>query len=154
MFLDTQIVSYAMKGCWTEPIEGSQIVSIVANEFLLVQGSKLNQANYYIPHPSSIRHLTLTSETVNEGSRVSRKKPTHPFGKSWTDSIIMEFGQEHPPIVEYGNFAISETINGSHYPLFLAAINFLEKRQRKVLIDRSFSLTSIQPICPSEREPL
>lgn len=134
-----------MKGCWIEPIDGSNITSTVANEFLLVRAAKSNQVNYYIPHPSIIKRH---SSFLFLGG-----KPEHPFSKHLTDSMIMEFGQEHPALIEYGNLAMSEIINSGDIELFNAAILFQKKRRRKILIKKFNFLLHRQIQCvPVQRK--
>lgn len=136
MFLDTQIVSYAMKGRCDDLVGGASITSIVANEFLLVHGKNSSQANYYVPHPSCAGHLHLAPGMSPVGRIGSLQNRTRPFRKELTDSLVMEFGQEYTTIVEYGNFAVAESINNGHLSLYSAAVNFMEKRRKKLLISR------------------
>lgn len=123
--LDTQVVSYAMKGKWNELVEGCAISSIVANELFLVQGDDPANANLYIPLFSS-RHMMgpMTPEF---------RRRDHPFNKLLSDSIMMDFGNEFPTIVEYNNLSMSAVINNRLDDLFAGAINHLDKDTKKTL---------------------
>jgi hypothetical protein len=59
----------------------------------------------------------------------------------------MEFGLLHSPIVEFGNFAISEVFNERHVPIFSAAVAFLEKDEQKLILDRFKFLISSRIQC-------
>ena len=126
MHLDTQVVSYAWKEKWDQPITGSEISSIVANEFLLAQHENRIHANYYVPIVS-IRHLMASRENRNRD---------HPFNRVHSDSVVMDFGNEFPSIVEYNNLSIATVINNQSFDLFASAINHLEKPQKKTLLKR------------------
>lgn len=139
--LDTQIISYAFKNAYDSEIRNQSISSITAKEFLLVQCSERTKANYYIPMPKKF-HLSGLSES---SARVLRRD--HPFGKGSTDQIIIDFGHDYPPLIEFGNFALAETINLKANQVFKASIQFLEKEKRKMLIDRFKFLTQKNISC-------
>jgi hypothetical protein len=126
--LDTQIISYAFKGNYGESINQQSIASVTAKEFLLIQGSERTKANYYVPLPKNYKML-LESE-------IGLPKRDHRFPKRSTDQILLEFGQDYPAIIEFGNLAIAEIINLKAKPLFNLSIQFLEKEKRKLLTDR------------------
>jgi len=126
--LDTQVISLALKGKLNMTIEGDSISSIVANEFLLGQSNNYSQGNYYIPvlskshrytyfHPSGIRN-------------------DHMFSQRSSDSILMDFGNEFPAILEYNSLSMSNVINERRDGLFNAAIKHLDKKKRKTLKKR------------------
>jgi len=123
--LDTQVVSYALKGKWNDSINGSAISSVVANEFFLVQGDDPAKANLYIPLLSS-RHMMRPMLT-------ELRRRDHPFNKRLSDSIIMDFGNEFPTIIEYNNLSVSSVINYGLADLFAGAINHLDKDTKKTL---------------------
>ena len=131
--LDTQIISYSFKNSYDGQIKNQGISSVTAKEFLLVQGSERSKANYYIPMPKMLNHLLE--------SGVGIPKRDHPFMKGSTDQIILEFGQDYPPLIEFGNLAIAEAINLKAKQVFNASIQFLEKEKRKMLMDRFEFLT-------------
>jgi predicted nucleic acid-binding protein len=136
-FLDTQIVSYALKGRKGLPLNDATIPSITANELLLVQSEKYTQANYYVPLLSE--HLfVIRTEKDEEGRVVNRPyfRGDHPFLKSSTDRVLLDFGNVHPTVVEYGNLAISVLINERVPNIFYEATKFLIKNQRKVVRKR------------------
>ncbi|NOT05088.1 MAG: hypothetical protein HOP27_10870 [Anaerolineales bacterium] len=126
--LDTQIISYSFKGAYEGQVMQQSISSVTAKEFLLVQGLERTKANYYIPMPKAVNHLS-------EGSSGFPKRD-HPFPKGSTDQIILEFGNDYPAMIEFGNLAVSETINLKAKQVFTASIQFLEKEKRKIIMDR------------------
>lgn len=126
--LDTQVISYAMKGKWERSIQGAMISSIVANEFLLVQSEELAQANWYIP--------LLSRCHSNDLPPIELRQRDHPFRKESSDSIIMDFGNEFPTVVEYNSLSIANAINEGHVDLFVGATNHLDKPLRKRLVSR------------------
>lgn len=144
MFVDTQIVSYAMKG--NGPVVPNWLCcSIVANEFLLTQSSSIDaagrsksatKAKYYIPLYGIRNHLHFGEGFGRLHSTSSRFRRQHPFSKHTTDALIMEFGLLYPPMIEFGNFAMAEALNEKLVPLYSAAISFLEKDEQKLLSDR------------------
>lgn len=128
MHLDTQVVSYAFKGSWNQPLEGCTISSIVANELLLIHGSDLSKANIYVP---------LLSAAHTDGPLAQElRRRDHPFNKRLSDSIIMDFGNEYPSIIEYNNLSISTAINDGLHDLMAGAINHLDKDTKKTLKKR------------------
>lgn len=126
--LDTQIISYSFKNSYDGQIENKSISSVTAKEFLLVQGAEYTKANYYIPMPKTLNHFL--------GSGIGIHKRDHPFMKGSTDQIILDFGHDYPTIIEFGNLAISETINLKAKQVFIASIQFLAKEKRKILLTR------------------
>jgi hypothetical protein len=123
--LDTQIVSYAIKGKSDIPIVGKSIASITANEFLLVQNSSQLQANYYVPILSNRHYFDSGLGSMD-----------HPFSKKLTDQVILEFGNDYPTIIEFGNLAISLVINNQVPSIFDGAVKFIDKEQRKIVRKR------------------
>ncbi len=126
--LDTQVISYAFRDNWDQPIASCVISSIVANEFLLVQSDELSQANWYIPTPSKARFLGY--------SLFGFHLRDHPFQRQSADSIKMDFSNEFPTIIEYNNFSLANAINNGLTGLFAAATRHLDKTRRKMLIKR------------------
>ena len=127
--LDTQIVSYAFKKTYKKDIQQAVISSITANEFLLTQGEYNYKARYYIP---LLNKLAIDFENKNE----MILKRDHPFIKSTTDQIILDFQQEHPSIILFNNLSVSEVINRKLFGLFRETISFLDKKQQKTLKKR------------------
>ncbi len=64
----------------------------------------------------------------------------------------MDFKNQHPTLVEYGNFAVSLVINEKHTPVYSAAVNFLPKPQKKKLVDRFKFLLDHEISCIPIRE--
>lgn len=131
--IDTQIVSYALKGRAVSSLEGKAISSITANELLLVQHEKPAKANYYVPILSRTHFPEESDGMSSVGLNLNRD---HPFQKIVTDQIVMEFGNEYPTIVEYGALAISLLINKKIVGLYNETIKHLDKQQQKTLRKR------------------
>lgn len=138
--LDTQVISYAFKGLYAEQIAQQGISSVTAKEFLLVQGTERTKANYYIPMPKP-----LTGLSNNTFALISKRD--HPFRKNSTDQIILDFGNDHPPLIEFGHLAVAEAINLKDKRVFSASIQFLEKEQRKVIMDRFMFILGLDITC-------
>jgi len=138
--LDTQIISYSFKNSYDERIENQSISSVTAKEFLLVQGSERTKSNYYIPIQKNWNNLL-------SGNCIGILKRDHPFGKDSTDRIIIEFGHDYPPLIEFGNLAVAEAINLKAKQVFNASIQFLEKEKRKMLMNRFEFLTQQNISC-------
>lgn len=142
--LDTQIISYAYKGNYPDEITRHCISSITAKEFLLIQGNSSTKANYYLPLPRKLRIKFF------EGANTI--KVDRPFSKKLTDQIVLEFGNDYPAIVEFGNLAVSEIINLKLKRLFDEAIRFLDKEQRKDISRRFKFLINKDISCISLNE--
>ena len=126
--LDTQVVSYAMQGRWDRRVQTLVISSIVANELLLVQSDDPSQAAWYMP---------LLSKRHSIGSpAIDIRRRCHPFGKGLSDSIVMDFGNKFPSVVEYNSLSIANAINERQIDLFVAATNHFNKTKRKLLVNR------------------
>ncbi|WP_414579551.1 hypothetical protein [Anabaena sp. CCY 9402-a] len=124
---DTQIISYSFKGLYHNSISQQYIASITAQEFLLIQSDYPTKANYYVPLPNNLKLLP-----DDKGF----PKRDHPFSKGLTDQIILEFAQDYPTVIEFGNLAIADIINTQEKYLFNEAIRFLEKPIRKIIWSR------------------
>ncbi|RMQ50083.1 hypothetical protein ALQ04_02331 [Pseudomonas cichorii] len=129
-FLDTQILIAAIQNAESVDIERARVASIVASEFLGAVSPDPVSANYYVPLVSQ-RHAIM-----NIPNRPLRRD--HAFSKMSTDWVKMEFGGVHPPIIHFGNYAMSEIINNKSSELFNSVISHLPKEKRKTL-KRKFS---------------
>lgn len=114
-------------------IRSGVISSIVASEFLLLQGSNFKKANYYVP--THHRYLPLFSSALPYDGFIHVKR-SRPFKKELTDSVVMEFGREHEPIIEYSNLALANVINNKLIGAFRASIEHLDKEKQKILKKR------------------
>jgi predicted nucleic acid-binding protein len=130
-FFDTQVVSYAFKGIPTITIHNGAISSIVASEFLLLQGNTPIRANYYIPMPRYI-----TSFIDQDPGSVKRLFGKRPFNKRYTDSVTMPFDHKYQTIIQYSNYAIADVINNRRVELFYMSIQHLKKDKRKTIRKR------------------
>ena len=135
MHLDTQVISYAMKNRWDGPLRGCSISSIVANEFLLVQSNNPSQANWYLPVLSRSRSRSFGLPSIDIRRR------DHPFHKTLSDSIVMDFGNEFPSIIEYNSLSLAMVINDQLIDLFIAATKHFDKATYKRLLSRFRFLT-------------
>jgi len=129
IFLDTQILIGAIQR-QNPSVQNSSISSVVASEFLGTLSADPINANYYIPIVGQ-RHMLMDFP-----NRLRRRG--HPFSKHHTDSVKMEFGGLHPPIIHFGNLAISDIINLRSSALFDSTISHIAKEKRKT-IKKKFS---------------
>lgn len=159
-FFDTQVVSYAFKEIPNAiEIRGGAISSIAASEFLLLQGNDLKRANYYIPLPLSNmpydNHIQVSHVYGLGHVKGPRNKRSRPLQKPSIDSIVMEFGREHEPIIEYSNRALSNIINNKRINVFRACIEHLDKEKQKMLRKRcQFLLDNELQCIPLNKEIL
>jgi predicted nucleic acid-binding protein len=134
-FIDTQVVSYAMKGQWSDPIAGSSLSSVVANEFLLAYTSNLRDARYYIP----ISNRKSLLPRLHSLARREYKKNLHArrvITRQAADKIIMEFGAEYPTILEFNSISVAKVINERNKSLFRESIEFVNRRDRQIIMQR------------------
>jgi predicted nucleic acid-binding protein len=134
-FVDTQVVSYAMKGQWSNPIAGSLLSSVVANEFLLAYTSNLKRARYYIPisdRKSLLPRLhSLIRKEYKQNPHMRRV-----VTRQKTDKIIIDFGTEYPTIFEFNSVSVAKVINERNKSLFRESIEFVDRRQRQIIMQR------------------
>jgi hypothetical protein len=136
---DTQILSYYFKGAMTPPKEQIRISSITAAEFLLIQSTAHNKANYYPILPVWLNHRGAPSGADGQGASIrsmfdSRRHAA--LGKRRTDQLILDLGPSIPTFIEFGGIAITQLINDHHDQLYLASISHLDKLTQKKLIAR------------------
>lgn len=127
VFLDTQIISYAMKGKWSSSISGKAISSIVASELLLMHCPDPSKASWYLPNYSK--------ERFDEARLSQLRRRDHPFRKNVADSLIVDFGSDFGSIVEFNSFSIARVINEHFEDLFIAATRHFPKIKRKSLLN-------------------
>jgi hypothetical protein len=123
MFIDTNIVSIAMRRTSSIATRRSSISSVTASELLSVYSGRPTAANYYVPVVSPF-HLMAS---------IGSSKRDHPFPKHSTDRIVFSFGGDYEPIVEFGSNAISRLVNEHNSDLLVQSIAFLDKRQQKFI---------------------
>lgn len=130
MFVDTQIISSMWKGVATNTC-GSSISSVVANEFLEVYSkNKINKLNYIIPYIDysfAGAHYLMRNHVLRSISHIA---PRH------TDKVIIDFGCNHPIIIEYCGKSIANILNNRDLCLFKRLISRLNKEKQRTLIDR------------------
>lgn len=121
MFIDTNVVSCAKKGCLDVAIQGAHISSVSAAELLLIYGDKRTAANYYVP-------LLYRWHEFGLGTRQG-----HPFSKTATDQIVFSFGSEYESSVEFGSLAIAKLVNERNAELLRRSIAFLDRPIQKFI---------------------
>lgn len=132
--LDTQIISYAMKGAWPRgvaplDISGARISSVTAHELLEVSSG--NHPNYYLYAP-------LVPEIIGEQvsrsfDRAHRRMKFAP--KHRTDQVILDFGSDFPTLIEYGHLMIGWLLKYKRTDAYVRRIGHLDKRDRRRLTD-------------------
>ena len=140
-FVDTQILIDAFTGAGRPSVTGARVSSIAANEFLQVQSSTPNKANYYLP---------LIPQNMVKAKHVgamARALHAHPRRRSATDSVVMDFGGEYETLVEFGNVAVADVINHQAADVFSGAIAFLPKDRRKRLRSKFEFLLEHSIVC-------
>jgi hypothetical protein len=123
---DTQIVSYDIKGSSRRICYDGYISSITGLEFLKVQGDQPTKARYYIPIGSRIPGYSAALAAPRD----------HPFQKNSTDQVLLDFGGYERNFIEFCNVALTDAINSARPEVFVAAIHFQEKNERKLLKKR------------------
>ncbi|MEU0677349.1 hypothetical protein ABZ330_31530 [Streptomyces sp. NPDC006172] len=132
--VDTQIISYAMKGALTESLTDCAISSTVAQEFLRVRNVETGEARYFTPPPHSFGFDTKVHYAA--GRIHGRRRSSRPVFRGATDKIVMDFNNQFPSIVEYGHLGMSHLINTANRGIFSESVSHLPKRERKVLIEK------------------
>jgi hypothetical protein len=151
LITDTQILSYYFKGKIAAPSDGIRISSVTASEFLLIQDDPGNKANYYPIHPAWLRHPGVNPMDGLKNVWDSKKHAA--MEKHRTDKMLVDFGGQFEPYVEFGSLAITEIINNRLFKLFYSGITHLEKKTQKTLKKRmEFVLDSgVQCIALNEK---
>lgn len=147
MFLDTNVASQSCDSRLGSEGREVWISSVVASELLGVYDNRPTSARYYVPLPARIGKLEAETGMTHVGSIASLRRRDHPFGKRMTDSIVMEFGTFHRPIVEFGSQALCEVINERRAGLFTSAIQHLPKARRKAALRRFAWLLDTNATC-------
>lgn len=136
---DTQIISYYFKNAMAVPKEPIRISSVTAAEFLQIQSSQHNKANYYPILPTRFKHSGVLTGLAGYGAPIralfdSRRHAAQ--GKRRTDQLILDFGPNIPTYIEFGSIAITQLINERHDQLYSASIAHLDKAVQKKLTAR------------------
>jgi hypothetical protein len=126
--LDTQVVSYMMKGHLPGPDpEKEAITSTVAHEFLRMRDKVSGQPRFFLPGRL----------TQGESAVVPALAATHPTNrplfKRRADHISIDFNGEFPSVREYSHLGMALAINLRDARFFRAAIRHLAKPERKNL---------------------
>jgi predicted nucleic acid-binding protein len=121
MMVDTQILSYRFKGI-DKDIHSKTwaISSITANEFLETQPKDSKKPDYYIIHPARYPHLFDILDAKHAK-----------MGEHRTDQVIIDFGNQFPAYIEFGNEAISEIINHKKLGIYKLSISHFSKQKQK-----------------------
>ena len=146
---DTQVLSYYYKGAAPLPSSPILISSVTAAEFLLIQSTNPNSANYYPILPSRLKHRVggLFSGKSAVPRMLFDSKRHAVFGKRRTDQLVLNFNGRLPSLIEFGSVAISQIINDGHEDIYSASISHLERNLQKKLRDRLQFLISINVQC-------
>jgi predicted nucleic acid-binding protein len=129
---DTQIISYAINSHQRLPSSDVAISSTTAQELLLVQGHEFTRNNYYVPFLTEQPTTPGTVEALLKGRGKFRKD----FGKNRTDHFILDFGVDHPTIIEYSHVALAQALNGGDYYLLYGLTSILGESHRKAAVRR------------------
>jgi predicted nucleic acid-binding protein len=129
---DTQIISYAINGQKRLPSSNIAISSTTAQELLLVQGRELTRNNYYIPFLKEPLAMPGTVEELLKERGRYRKN----FGKNRTDRFILDFGVDHPTVIEYSHIALARALNDGDYYLLYGLTSILGESHRKSAVRR------------------
>ncbi|GAA1008683.1 hypothetical protein GCM10009564_21860 [Streptomyces thermogriseus] len=126
--LDTQVVSYMMKGRLPGPDpENEAITSTVAHELLRMRDKASGQPRYFLP-----ARLTQAESAVVPA--LAATHPTNrPLFKRRADHISIDFNGEFPSVREYSHLGMALVINLRDVRLFRASIRHLSKPERKIL---------------------
>ncbi|WP_275464854.1 hypothetical protein [Streptomyces noursei] len=127
-------MSYAMKGIQVEKsISNSFITSTVAQEFLRVRNTETGDARYFTPATHKFSPLAI--EAYLAGRKLFLDRPSdRPLFKGLTDTLIMDFNNEFPSVLEYGHIGIADLLNTGMQGIFSESVNHLPKRERKDLV--------------------
>jgi predicted nucleic acid-binding protein len=135
IILDTQIISYAVKGNLKESLPADfAITSTVAHEFLRVRDKRTGAARYYTPLPHGMLPDARANYAAGQRIHGGRRPSNRPLFKRVTDKVLMDFNNEYPSVVEYGHAGIAHLINTANRTIFAESITHLPKRERKRLI--------------------
>ena len=137
--MDTQVISYAMKGRWPgdmEPRDVSHtlISSVTALELLEVRHPDSNKKARYYLYPPLVPELTEDDEATREWDR-THKGRVRLTAKNRTDQVILDFGGDYPVIVEYGHLMIGWLLKRKRIDVYSRRIAHLDKRERRRLIE-------------------
>ncbi|MEV6543397.1 hypothetical protein [Streptomyces sp. NPDC051665] len=126
--LDTQVVSYMIKGHLTGPNpESEAITSTVAHELLRMRDKLSGNPRYFLPgHGRQAEYAMLPA--------IAAAHPANrPVFRRRADRISIDFNGELPSVQEYSHLGISLAINRRDARVFRAAIRHLSKEERKKL---------------------
>ncbi len=83
---------------------------------------------------------------------VRKHYKNHPVPKRATDSLIIDFCNDFPTVVEYGSFAIADVINSGDEQRYATTIQTLSKKTQKKLRDRMAFLLASRVYCTPLKE--
>ena len=121
----------------------------MASEFLLIQSTNFNSANYYPILPALLKHRiggVFPGEAIVPRILFDSKKHAA-LGKHRTDQLVLNFNGRMPSLIEFGSIAISQIINDGHEDIYFASISHLEKNLQKKLRDKLRFLISTNVQC-------
>ncbi|MER7992023.1 hypothetical protein [Micromonospora chalcea] len=135
ILLDTQLVSYAMKGRYALPAVGCAITSVTAQELLLMQGSKFTRNNYYVPLFTDPA-LSIDASSFRRHLKGMPSRIRSHAGQRATDKFVLNFGKDYAPVIEYSHLAISKLLNAGRGELIKSYASVLDRKSRRVVAQR------------------
>ncbi|MEU7920661.1 hypothetical protein [Micromonospora zamorensis] len=126
VLLDTQLLSYAIKGTYTLPADGCAITSVTAQELLLMQGGKLTRNNYYVPFFTDLA-LTMGAAKFRQHLKSMPSSIRSRAGRRATDRFVLDFGNDYPSVVEYSHLATARLLNAGHGDMIKSYASVLKR---------------------------
>ncbi|MER5964196.1 hypothetical protein [Streptomyces sp. NPDC002057] len=148
LIVDTQIISYAIKGALKESLPSDfSITSTIAQELLRVRDIPKGGARYFTPPPQGLspehRDRYLSGRAIHGTDRPTDR----PLFKNSTDRVMMDFNNEYPSLIEYGHAGISWLIKTANRKVYEESIRHLPKGERKTLIHNFEFLVNCKVNC-------
>lgn len=145
--LDTQLISYAMKGVPGYSAGDCAITSVTAQEFLLLQSEDPRRVRYRFRSftREALRDPDLPRRVRDHERMALRRFPSIRYSRS--DFLIIELTQPPLVVVEQWHNSITRIINGRSRIAYLAAIAGLPRAERRLLRDRFDFLLDSNIVC-------
>jgi hypothetical protein len=149
MIYDTQIISYCHSGHWEQTkVQGAEISSVTASEFLLFHTRENSKADYYVLNPIQFggKHMPIQHTQICGDIRNAKWAK---MGSKRTDSIIIDLRHDFDSYRMFGNEAITEIINNKSMHFFQMSIAHLDKNKQKMLKKKMEFLLDNDMVCHS-----